>query len=556
MPAKDALPTRTSQSNPTYSDGWRSGKPVEDPEKMKKWGFVSAKPSEYLICLKNGKINSRRSGQGTTVFKYPWESIAIVPTSLQQVDFVADQVTLEKIGVSVTGLAVYRIVNPELAYRVLNFSYVERASEKLARTMREMFVGAARRLIANLTLEDCLTRRKEAIATFLMQEISPVVSGRGSPEDETDQGWGVVLDTIEIQDVRILSGKVFEDLQAPFRAELASRAELAELDRERELSEKRADSERRIAESALQSQRDTRLLKARTESEAAEFESAELLKAELARATVLEAELSRRDQLSRKQVQVDQEIAIREANAQSAIQQRKRDLEHDEQLSRLNLEQQRELTRLRIAQERELNRVKVEQEARVARIALAQEEELAKIRSEESRRAAQASSELTAIASENALREEQHKQQTKALQESRERELLTIATRLEILETEARQQRESRLAELSLKRQEAELAQAEARLNAELENLVSHGKAVQALVTTGLPEVAKVLQGAIGPIQVTHFGGTEAPLSHMAALVGQGMGFLRGFAASSPIAAPVASTSARTTDVPPSGNAA
>jgi hypothetical protein len=51
-------------------DGWRSGKPEEDPEKMKKWGFISAKPSEFLIRMRGGKVVA--SGQGASCFKWPW----------------------------------------------------------------------------------------------------------------------------------------------------------------------------------------------------------------------------------------------------------------------------------------------------------------------------------------------------------------------------------------------------------------------------------------------------------------------------------------------------
>ncbi len=55
-----------------------------------------------------------------------------------------------------------------------------------------MFAGAARRLVANLTVDECLSRRKEGIATELMREIAPVVSGHGRVDDETDMGWGVI----------------------------------------------------------------------------------------------------------------------------------------------------------------------------------------------------------------------------------------------------------------------------------------------------------------------------------------------------------------------------
>lgn len=78
--------------------------------------------------------------------------------------------------------------------------------------------------MANLTLEDCLTRRKDALASELLAEITPIVEGRGRAQDQTDQGWGVALDTLEIQDVRVLSDEVFQRLQAPYREKLALEA--------------------------------------------------------------------------------------------------------------------------------------------------------------------------------------------------------------------------------------------------------------------------------------------------------------------------------------------
>jgi len=275
--ADHAAPRTTPQPVERYQDGWRSGKPVEDPEKLKRWGFIGAKPSEYLVCTRNGVVDRKRSGQGARVFKWPWHSIAIVPTTIQRVEFTADQITRERIGVEVTGIAVFRIAEPLLAFRVLNFSYGEAASEKLADTMREMFVGAARRLIANLTLDECLTRRKETIAGFLMDEIAPVVGGEGALDDTTTKGWGVVIDTIEIQQVRIQSQHVFAHLQAPYRAEIAARAELAELERSRQVAERRAETERASQEAQLENQRATRALVARTEAEAAALERDRML---------------------------------------------------------------------------------------------------------------------------------------------------------------------------------------------------------------------------------------------------------------------------------------
>jgi len=214
---------------------------------QKRWGYVGAQPSEYLVCTRRGVVDRKRSGQGMRIFKWPWDSVAIVPTTLQRIEFVADQITRERIGVGVAGIAVFRIAAPMLAFRVMDFMQTD-ATDRLGATMREMFIGAARRLIANLTLEDCLTRRKEAIAGFLMDEIAPIVGGEGAPDDTTTKGWGVVIDTIEIQQVRITSQQVFAHLQAPYREEIATRAELAELERQRQVAEIAAASARRKLE--------------------------------------------------------------------------------------------------------------------------------------------------------------------------------------------------------------------------------------------------------------------------------------------------------------------
>lgn len=237
-----------AHDRPLEQHGWRQGRPVEDPEKIKRWGTIRAKPSEYLLHVRGGRVRSQSSGQGQSCFKWPGDAVAIIPTSLQRLEFVADQVTIEKVGVEVTGLAVYRIADPLLAYRVLNFSYPERAQLKLEETLTGMFVGATRRLVANLGVEACLQKRKSALATELLAEIAPVVGGRGHPEDPATEGWGVVIDTIEIQQVRILSGRVFEALQAPYRAEIERRAQEARVEADKALRTRQHESEREIAE--------------------------------------------------------------------------------------------------------------------------------------------------------------------------------------------------------------------------------------------------------------------------------------------------------------------
>lgn len=188
--------------------------------RIPRWGWVAAAPHEYLVVLRRGEVI--RGQQGGSCFKRWTDTVALIDTSLRRLQFTADQVTLEKTGVQVTGLAVFRVVEPLLAYRMLDLS--DSGDEVHAEILQQMLLGATRRLVANLTLEACLTQRKAALAAELMAEIAPVVGGSGAAGDGASQGWGLAIDTIEIQDVRVLSEEVFHSLQAPYREALALEA--------------------------------------------------------------------------------------------------------------------------------------------------------------------------------------------------------------------------------------------------------------------------------------------------------------------------------------------
>lgn len=460
-----------------YQEGWRAGKPIEDPDKLKSWGFVTAKPSEYLVVVNGGRINMRRSGQGMRIWKWPWNAVAIVPTSLQQIEFIADQITRERVGVSVTGVAVYRIAQPEIAFRVLNFSYGESAKEKLASTLREMFIGASRRLIANLGLEQCLQNRKEAIAAFLMQEIAPVVSGSGRPDDATEQGWGVVIDTIEIQDVKILSQQVFENLQAPYRAEITMRAEIAQLERQRAVSELRVATEKQTSESAIVSQRETRILRAQAEAVAAESEAQESLRAEQAKARVLAAELERDEALGQKRQAIHEAVALRQAESDAALERRRQELK--------------------------------------------QAQELEQIRSQEQRRIAAAQSELSAMAGEMETAEQAHRAELRRLEHELSRK--AQLHQAEIAQQRRRADADSEMQRLAIETQRIESAaeMERQRALAEIEALLSQGRLMRDLVTQGLPQIAAAFKQNFGSIHYTHLG--QGPDGGPLALVGNAM---------------------------------
>ncbi len=455
---------------------WRAGKPAEDPEKMKRWGVITAKPSEYLIHMRRGKIRRRSTGQGASCFKWPWDSVAVIPTTISRLRFTADQVTLEKVGVQITGLAVYRIVEPELTFRMLNFSYSERASEKLGDVLQEMFVGATRRLVANLGIEDVMTRRKQAIAAELLAELAPVVEGRGAGEDATTSGWGVVLDTVEVQNVRVLSEAVFNDMQARFRAELAMRARRVELESAREVATVEAAAARQIEEAKIAGESATRELRAQAESRTSQIELTEEAKREQLRARSAEEKLAR-----------DQARALSELRARAEL--------AAEEGAR---EQARLLSELRAQAELEAEAAQRAEAARLAQFA-------------RDRKLAEAERAVLEAKHQNAAREAEL---AAALREQGAR------AAADVRELESAAAGRVRQRDLELTRLAGDVRAALARAERDTENVVSDEKIRLALVETGLPAIASAFAQKFGEVKFTSIGGDAADPS---ALIGKGI---------------------------------
>ncbi|MFS8069629.1 MAG: SPFH domain-containing protein, partial [Byssovorax sp.] len=460
--------------------GWRAGKPSEDPEKLKRWGRVSARPSEYLIHMRAGKVRPASSGQGASCFKLPSDAVAVVPTTVQKLRFSADQVTREKVGVEVTGLAVYRIAEPLIAFRMLNFSFPERAQQKLEEMLVEMFAGAARRLVANLSVDECLSRRKEGIAAELMREIAPVVSGRGRPDDETDMGWGVVLDTIEIQDVRILSSAVFSNMQARYRQTQELEAREAALTTERAVKLGEAEATRRIELTHLAAK--TEVQKRRQEAEE------ETRLGEIAAAARVTAA-----KLTEEQRAAEQRLAIEGVRAQ---------LEAEMQKRRQEAEEEAKLGEIAAA-------------ARVAAAKLTEEQRAAEQRLAIESVRAQLEAEVEAARHTASVARVEHELAHLRLQAEISAARRAIAeAELAIAEIATRQ---------AILAQEPELSRA--REVRAIENAVSP-EAIQLVLAQRLPDLAAAFQQNMGQVHVTAVGG-ENPFGFIVAAVDGVLGMAR-----------------------------
>lgn len=213
------------KSNDSYNDfELMSNSPEQAADRLPRFGYVTAKPSEYLIVYRNGRLLEAACGQGMRFLRWPGDEVAVIPTTFKEVRFQANQVTRDNVDIRIRGMVLYRISDPVRIYKLINFTHRPVAELKLAHVISDLCRSTTKWLAANMNVEECLRRRKEEIASALKTEVARVVAG-------TSEGaWGVEIVTIDILDVYIQDEELFRSIQAKFKAEKKREAELAALE--------------------------------------------------------------------------------------------------------------------------------------------------------------------------------------------------------------------------------------------------------------------------------------------------------------------------------------
>jgi regulator of protease activity HflC (stomatin/prohibitin superfamily) len=155
-----------------------------------------------MLIIKDGK--QVRAEIGLKTFVWPNESVVKFPSVMRRVEFKAMNVTKEMQGVSIEGYAFWQVYRKEDGpFRCYKYMQGDGANDNV-KTLCESIV---RNELANSNLNDVITKRdqlRENVKTELMPQL---------------QGWGIWLETVELTEVKICSGTLFEDLQAEFRQE-------------------------------------------------------------------------------------------------------------------------------------------------------------------------------------------------------------------------------------------------------------------------------------------------------------------------------------------------
>lgn len=177
------------------------------------WKEASA--NEWLLVIRDGELV--KSGIGLQTWVMPQDQTVKFPSLINQVNFNAEQVTAEMQGVDVKGIIIWSVLRtddgPFKCFKSFGNDLQSQnptiANEKLG----AMATSIVRDRIANMSLDDILKNRTK-LRSGIKEEIQKVLTG-----------WGIWLETVEIQDVRILSAKLFKNLQTEYREKSRQDAE-------------------------------------------------------------------------------------------------------------------------------------------------------------------------------------------------------------------------------------------------------------------------------------------------------------------------------------------
>jgi flotillin len=201
---------------------------------MKKIGYITASPAEFVIHQRLGKV--RHQGRGISAWKWPLiDRYYILPATTNSISFAADQITAENQGVEVSGFAIWKISAPERTITSFDFDGTNGAIEKIGANLKDVVESAIRHQVANMTIEDVL-RKRGSIILQLKQELAYI-----------SEQWGIVIETVEIKNVRIMSAQVFANMQAKFRDAVRLESETSSLETEKQIAETRYTQREHLA---------------------------------------------------------------------------------------------------------------------------------------------------------------------------------------------------------------------------------------------------------------------------------------------------------------------
>lgn len=161
--------------------------------------FVSVEPNKWLLVIRDGKLVT--SGVGIQTYVTYKDQVVIFPSKINKVQFSAQQVSKEMQGLEISGVIIWSIDrqddSPFKAYRLLGVDLQRERPTESNQKLVLMSTAIIRNRIANSSIDEILKKREE-VRNEIQKEINVIANS-----------WGIMLESVEITDVRILSKTLF-----------------------------------------------------------------------------------------------------------------------------------------------------------------------------------------------------------------------------------------------------------------------------------------------------------------------------------------------------------
>ena len=195
-----------------------------------RWKTVLVPPNVYVVHTRRGHKKPLHIGLGESFGFNPFtDSFLVVPAAMQTIIINANCICRERQGILVQAYVQWIIDDIETAYRKLDFSDPEDPMRIVNVQLREQAEAAIKDKVSTMGIDDVLTD-KQPIIEELTHRLR--VLAKGSSEDGSS-GLGLKIVTIQIKEAVVSSTRLWENLQAPFRAERHKDARMAQLENER-----------------------------------------------------------------------------------------------------------------------------------------------------------------------------------------------------------------------------------------------------------------------------------------------------------------------------------
>lgn len=326
---------------------------------MWRWKTVIVPPNAFVVHTRRGRSEPMHIGLGVS-FRYnpSTDSFLVVPGATQTILINAYCICQELQGVLVQGYVQWIIQDFATAYRKLDFSDAEDPMRLVNLQLKEQAEAAIKDKVSTMAVRDVLSD-KQPIIEELTARLRAVAEG----EDNSDQGLGLRIVTVQIKEAVVSSARLWENLQKPYRSEQARIARLAELQTEEAISEREMAAAGLKESRRIESEREIAELRARNDARRYDAETAELM-----RRTTLEHDNKREvaeieGETARHALRLERERAIEEAETGRLR------IGTERELARLEAEGELDLEAARTRAAHELALLEVERERLRAAIA-------------------------------------------------------------------------------------------------------------------------------------------------------------------------------------------